>query len=79
MNTTTFRIYMIKNHENQTKLADDMGIAQSALSYRINGKIEWRESEINFFRKRWKLSDQETVDIFFTEEVSISDTNEKGA
>jgi len=79
MNTTTFRVYMVKNQENQTKLADDMGIAQSALSNRINGKIEWRESEINFFRKRWKLSDQETVDIFFAEEVSNIDTNEKGA
>lgn len=78
MNNTNFRIYMVKNHENQTKLAEDMGMVQSALSNRINGKIEWRESEIQFFRKRWNLNDQETVDIFFTEEVSKLDT-EKGA
>ena len=78
MNKTLFNIYMIKNHETQKTLAEAMGIAQSALSDRINGKTEFRQNEINFIRRRWGLSDQEVVDIFFTEEVSKEDT-EKGA
>ena len=78
MNKTLFNIYMIKNHETQKTLAEAMGIAQSALSDRINGKTDFRQNEINFIRRRWDLSDQEVVDIFFTEEVSKEDT-EKGA
>lgn len=76
MNTVLFKIQMTKNHDNQTKLAEDMGLAQSALSMRINGKIGFRQNEINFIRKRYNLSDQETVDIFFAEEVSALDTKE---
>lgn len=74
MNTIEFRIQMVKNHDNQVELAKDMGMAQSALSMRINGKIEFRQNEINFIRKRYNLSDQETIDIFFTKEVSKLDT-----
>ena len=70
MNTILFRTHMLKNNDTQEKLADAMSIAQSALSMRINGKIEFRQNEINFIRKRYKLSDQETVDIFFTDKVS---------
>ena len=78
MNKTLFNIFMIKNHDNQTILAKAMGMAQSALSDRINGKTEFRQNEINFIRMRWGLTDQEVIDIFFTQEVSEKDT-EKGA
>lgn len=74
MNTTLFRVFMVKNHEKQTELAEVMNMAQSALSNRINGKIEWKKKEINFFRNRWNLTDQETIDIFFNSEVSELDT-----
>lgn len=70
MNTTLFNTFKVKNHDTQTRLSDDMGLPQSALSARINGKIQFKQNEINFIRKRWNLSDQETVDIFFAERVS---------
>ena len=79
MNTVQFNIYKVKNHDTQAILAEEMGLPQSALSARINGKIEFRQNEINFFRKRWNLTDKETIDIFFTTEVSDTDTNKKGA
>lgn len=79
MNKTLFNIFMLKNRDTQATLAEAMGLPQSALSVRINGKTEFRQGEINFIRKRWNLSDQETVDIFFTEEVSEKDTAKKGA
>ncbi len=74
MNTLQFNVYKVKNNDTQAILAEAMGLTQSALSARINGKIEFRQNEINFIRKRWGLTDQETVDIFFSEEVSQKDT-----
>ncbi len=74
MNTLQFNVYKVKNHDTQAILAEAMGIPQSALSARINGKIEFRQNEINFIRKRWSLTDQETVDIFFSDKVSEKDT-----
>ena len=74
MNTLQFNVYKVKNNDTQIALADAMGLPQSALSARINGKIEFRQNEINFIRRRWNLTDQETVDIFFSDEVSEKDT-----
>lgn len=79
MNTTLFKVQMIKHHDTQSKLAEDMSMAPSAINARINGKIEFRQNEMNFIRKRYGLSDRETVDIFFDEEVSETDTDERGA
>ena len=78
MNTILFNVYKVKNHDTQSSLSEAMGMPQSALSARINGKIEFRQNEINFIRRRWNLTDEETVDIFFSDEVSKEDT-EKGA
>lgn len=74
MNKTLFNIFMLKNHDNQKILAEAMGLPQSALSARINGKTDFRQNEIDFIRRRWHLTDQETIDIFFTPEVSKEDT-----
>ena len=79
MNTKLFKIFMVKNNETQAKLADALRLPQSAISDRINGKTDFRQSEINIIRLRWNLTDQETVDIFFTPAVSEQDTIEKGA
>ena len=74
MNKSLFIKHMKRNDDTQITLADAMGMAQSALNGRINGKTEFRKNEINFIRRRWCLTDHETVDIFFTEEVSEQDT-----
>jgi len=74
MNTTLFKMHMVKNNDTQARLAEDMNLPTSALNMRINGKIQFRQNEINFIRKRYNLSDQETVDIFFSDEVSKTDT-----
>ena len=79
MNKKEFRVEMVKNNDNQTTLAEAMGLPQSAISARINGITEFRQNEIDFIRRRWSLSDARTIDIFFTDEVSAQDTVEKGA
>ena len=78
MNATLLRMHMVANNDTQTELSRDMGIAQSALSMRINGKTEFRQNEINFIKKRYNLSDKDTIDIFFADVVSEKDTK-KGA
>ena len=79
MNSKLFKIHMIRNNDTQAILAEVLDLPQSAISARINGKTEFRQNEINTIRKRWDLSNEDTVDIFFEEEVSEKDTNRKGA
>lgn len=78
MNKQLFKAEMIKHGDTQTTLADAMGIPQSALSARINGKTDFRENEIKFIRKRYNLTPDLTILIFFVDEVSDLDTT-KGA
>ena len=78
MNTALFRSHMAKHNDTQTSLAEAMGLVQSAVSQKVNGKVDFKQSEINFIRARWGLSEKETVDIFFADEVSGQDTA-KGA
>lgn len=79
MNSKLFKIHMLRNNDTQAILAEVLELPQSAISARINGKTEFRQNEINTIRKRWDLSNTDTVDIFFEEEVSDIDTGKKGA
>lgn len=74
MNTAMLKGYMALNKDTQTKLAEDMGMVQSAISARINGKTDFGSKEISFIRKRYSLSDKDTALIFFDEEVSETET-----
>ncbi len=79
MNKKLFRAKMAEHGDTQLTLAEAMGMVQSAISMRINGHIEFKKNEINFIRKRYNLTAEETVLIFFNELVSESDTKKKGA
>ena len=70
MNKPLLKSIIAKNDDTQNALADALCLPRSALSNRINGKIDFRVSEINCIRKRYKLTAKETVDIFFDREVS---------
>lgn len=74
MDRDLLRSVVVRNGDNMTKLADAMGLAQSALSNRVHGKVEFRQNEMNFIRQRYRLSAEETERIFFTEIVSKKDT-----
>ena len=65
-------IEIIKNQDidTQEKLAEALDLSVSGVNQRINGKVEWRRSEINTIRRRYSLSPEDTIRIFFTEEVS---------
>lgn len=74
MNSGEMRAAMKRNYDTQDALAKALGIQPSGLSERINGKIDFRRSEINLIRQRYNLTDAETVKIFFTDDVSQADT-----
>lgn len=70
MNRAGIKSVIARNGETQGDLAAAIGLTPSALSLRINGKVRFSLSEVNKIRKRYRLSPEETVDIFFEDRVS---------
>ena len=74
MNETELKIEMARNHDTQEKLAEALGLcAPSAISTRIKGKVEFRETEIATIGKRYGLSAKRLCEIFFPDVVSQTD------
>jgi len=76
MNKDLLRSVIFAHGDNMGKLAEAMGMQQSALSNRVNGVVEFRQGEINFIKHRYNLTPEQTEDIFFAEVVSKKDTKE---
>ncbi len=56
--------------ESIKKLAEALGLQVSGAWARVNGKTDFRASEIEKIRERYNLSDADLVKIFFTSVVS---------
>ena len=69
MNSLEMKVTMKRNEDTQEKLAEALGLQVSGVCARINGHIDFRTSEIEKIRERYKLSDDELVKIFFTTKV----------
>lgn len=70
MNTNELKAAMARNNDTQEKLAAALGLQVSGVSERVRGNVEFRRSEINIIRSRYNLSPEETVKIFFDDDVS---------
>ena len=70
MNKAALRAEMAKHCDTQERLAEALDIQVSGVSARINGHIDFRASEISTIVKRYGLSPQETMYIFFDEAAS---------
>lgn len=70
MNSNNLKAAMKLHDDTQEQLAEFLGLQVSGINARINGKIEFRRSEINLIRERYGLSPEETMKIFFDENVS---------
>lgn len=70
MKTNELKAIMIRHNDTQEKLAKYLGLPVSGMNARINGKVEFRRSEINLIRARYELTPSETMNIFFDEVVS---------
>ena len=66
MNSNELKAEMKRNNDTYEKLAEALDLQVSGVSERVNGKVEFRRSEINIIRERYKLSPEDTIRIFFT-------------
>lgn len=65
MNTNELKATMKRHGDTQEKLAEALDLQISGVNERVNGKVEFRRSEINTIRERYNLSPEETIKIFF--------------
>ena len=70
MNSLEMKVAMKRHEDTQEKLAKALGLKISGVSARINGKLDFRASEIAKIRERYNLSNDELVQIFFTSHAS---------
>lgn len=76
MNKPLLLSVMVKNQDTQNKLAEAMGLSLSRLNAKINerGGAAFTQSEIAFIIQRYRLSNDEAMEIFFAPKVSQKET-----
>ena len=66
MNKALLRIVMVLFDDTDQSLADYLGISKKSVNDKINeNKTEFKQSEIAAIKKRYSLTDEQVVDIFF--------------
>lgn len=72
MNKRMLKSFMAKRGDTQDSLSEAMGISRSRLNAKINEKngAEFTQTEIKFIAKRYNLTEEELVIVFFSEKVS---------
>lgn len=71
-NTRLLKAKMILNGDTVIELAKCLGVNRQNISVKINGKREFKQSEIAKIVKRYNLSFDEVVAIFLSEGVMAS-------
>lgn len=56
------------------KLAEKMGLTYQGLKYKLDGRSEFKVSEVNLMTRALKLSDEERDAIFFNNAVALKGT-----
>lgn len=57
--------YIKKNNDTVKSLAEDLKVHYNTALNKLNGKIEFNQSEISFIAKRYSLTPEEINRIFF--------------
>ena len=71
MNKNKLRATMLEHGDTQATLAEALGMSKSSLNAKINENgSEFHQTEIDGIRRRYNLTSQEVVDIFFCRKVS---------
>lgn len=70
MNKNKMKAVMALNNDSQERLAEALFLPVSGVNARINGKIDFRASEIVKIIKRYNLTNTETAEIFFDANAS---------
>ena len=66
MNKNLLRSIMVLHNDTNKTLAEAIGISEKSVNDKINENgTEFKQSEISIIKKRYGLSDEQTVAIFF--------------
>lgn len=65
MNCNLLKYYVRENHDTMEELAEAMKLHYNTVSLKLNGKREFTQQEISFISKRYNLTAEEVVKIFF--------------
>ena len=67
MQTNLFKSKMALFGDTIVSLAEKLDIHRLTLTEKINGKSDFKQSEISFFIDHWDLTASEVIQIFFDE------------
>ncbi len=70
MNSNELRAEIARHGETGTMLAKYLGVANATLSKKLNGKVEFTQSEIGAIKNHYNLSSDRVVEIFFALDMS---------
>lgn len=70
MNRNALRAAIIQHGDTQKDLADYLGIGLATLNGKINGKTDFKYSEMLGIKRKYGLSFHDIAAIFFSDEVS---------
>lgn len=70
MNSRELKAQMIRVGKSVDDLCTALGISRSAWFRKVNGESQFTQGEINGLRFELELNDQQTISIFFNNEVS---------
>ena len=65
MNLNLLKYHMLENDDTIESLAEDLKLHYNTVSLKLNGKREFTQQEISLISKRYNLSADEVVKIFF--------------
>lgn len=74
MNKSALKIKMLINNDTGIKLAKALGISETTLSAKLNGKAEFTRKEIQIIKIRYNLNAEEVDEIFFNYTVTLKVT-----
>lgn len=68
MQPKLFKSKMVLNGDTIGSLSESLNIHRNTLGEKIDGKAQFKQSEIDFFITHWSLTPNEVVQIFFDKE-----------
>ena len=66
MNATELKVEMIRHNDNDSTLAEFLGITRPSVSLKKSNKIPFRTEEIKMIANRYNLSPERVVEIFLS-------------
>lgn len=67
MNRRAFDACMVYNNDNRDTLAAALNVKKETIGNKIRGATDFKLSEICILRKRWNLTNEKLLEIFFDE------------